>query len=502
MFRFLLFPALVWGLTLFIFLLDALTSSSIAIAVLYGAVILLATSKWTARAIVVLSVVCLSLTLLAFGLGHSFDFFGEALGQCAVSLSAIVIITILALKGQAATRALRESEEEILRKADRKKDDFLAMLAHELRNPIAPINGAAHLLRMSCPGNEDVDEATDIIIRQSNRLSALVDDLLDASCDKKRINALEKNEVNMRRVITEAVEQVRPLMDASGHKLTMQLPEQPVRVIGDHKRLVQVVATLLSNAVNHTPDGGAIRVQMRQEQGQVELTVADNGIGISPGFIPHFFELFTQAKPVSERTQADLGIGMALVKNLVELHGGNVEVSSEGNFAGSTFTISLPSAISVDSEPPFRGDAMSGAASGRPVRILVVDDKYDVAKMLAKFLVAAGHDAIAVNDAKEALAIAERKSFDAYFLDIGLPGTDGNALARHLRQMPIAKDALIVAITGYGKKFDRQESLESGFNYYFVKPVNPLELVAILVKWQNKECLETAARDADKVNGN
>jgi signal transduction histidine kinase/ActR/RegA family two-component response regulator len=499
MVRTLLFPTLVWGVTLSIFLLDALTPSSIAIAVLYGAVILLAASKWPARAVVRLSLLCLLLTLIAYGLGHRFNFFGDAFGRCVVSLSAILIITFLALKGQAATQALRE-REETLRQAGRQKDEFLAVLAHELRNPIAPINGAAHLLRMSLPGNEDVDEATDIIIRQSNRLSALVDDLLDASRVAKCINALEKSEVNMRRVVTEAVEQVRPLMDASGHKLTVQLPEQPVKIIGDHKRLVQVVTKLLNNAASFTPDGGAIRLQLRQEQGQVVLAVTDNGIGISPGFLPHFFEWFTQAKRVPDRTKADLGVGLALVKNLVELHGGSVEVSSGGNFAGSTFTVSLPSATDVESAPPPLG-AISGTISGSPMRILVVDDKPDVAKMLAKFLVAAGHDAIAVNDAKEALTIAARKTFDAYFLDIGLPGTDGNALARHLRQMPSAKDALIVAITGYGQKFNREQSLESGFNYYFVKPVNPIELVAILVKWKNKECLETAPHNADEANG-
>jgi signal transduction histidine kinase/ActR/RegA family two-component response regulator len=499
MVRALLFPALVWGLTLSIFLLDALTPSSIAIAVLYGSIVLLAASKWSARAVVVLSSLCLLLTLTAYGLGHGLNFTGEAFGRCIVSLSAILAITFLAVKGQAATRALRE-REETLRQADRQKDEFLAVLAHELRNPIAPISGAAHLLRMSVPGNEDVDEATDIIIRQSNRLSALVDDLLDPSRVTKRINALEKIEVDMRRVVTEAVEQVCPLMDASGHKLTVQLPEQPVRIIGDRKRLVQVVTNLLNNAASHTPDGGAIRLQLRQESGQVVLAIADNGIGISPGVLPHFLEWFTQAKRVPERTQADLGIGLALVKNLVELHGGNVEVSSGGNFAGSTFTISLPSVKGDEPAPPPL-EAISGTAPGSRLRILVVDDKPDVAKMLAKFMVAAGHDAIAVNDAKEALAIATRKTFDAYFLDIGLPGTDGNALARHLRQMPIAKDALFVAITGYGQKFNRQESLESGFDYYFVKPVNPIELVAILVKWKNKECLEPAPHNADDAHG-
>ncbi len=485
MFRFLLFPALVWGLTLSIFLLDALTPSNIAIAVLYGAVILLATSKWPARAIVALSFLCLFLTLLAYGLGHRLDFFGAAFGRCVVSLSAIVIIALLALRGQATTRALREREEK-LREADRQKDEFLAMLAHELRNPIAPINGAAHLLRMSCPGNEEVEEATDIIVRQSNHLSALVDDLLDVSRVSRRMNALEKSEVNMKRVVIEAVEQVRPLMDASDHSFTMQLPEQAVTVIGDHKRLVQAVSNLLNNAAKYTPDGGAIRLQMRQEEGQVELAVTDTGIGISADFLPHVFTLFTQAERSPDRMQGGLGIGLAMVKNLIELHGGSVEASSGGNFAGSTFTLRLPVVTSVDSAAPSHA-AATVTPSSRPSRILVVDDNVDVAKMLAKFLVAAGHDAIAVNDGEEALTIATRKSFDAYFLDIGLPEIDGNALARRLRQMPMAKSALIVAITGYGQKFNREEAMQSGFDNYFVKPVNPIELLTLLSAWKDKE---------------
>lgn len=496
MFRSLLFPAIVWGLTLFIFLLDALTPLSIAIAVMYGAVILLATSKWPARAIVALSVLCLFLTLLAYGLGHRLDFFGEAFGRCVVSLSAIVIITILALRGQAATLALRERKEK-LREADRQKDEFLAMLAHELRNPIAPINGAAHLLRMSCPDNEEVEEATDIIIRQSSHLSALVDDLLDVSRITRRLNALEKREVNMKRVVAEAVEQARPLIDASGHSFTMQLPEQAVTVIGDHKRLVQVVSNLLNNAAKYTPDGGAITLQMTKQQGTVELAVFDTGVGISADFLPHVFTLFTQAERSPDRMQGGLGIGLAMVKNLVELHEGSVEAMSGGNFAGSTFTVRLPCVAGAEPAPPSY-PVKSVKASIRSLRILVVDDNADVAKMLAKFLVAAGHDAIAVNDAKEALAIAERKTFDAYFLDIGLPQIDGNALTQNLRQMPSAKDALIVAITGYGQKFNRQKSLDSGFNHYFVKPVNPIELVTLLVKWKSNECVNDPVHSADR----
>ncbi|MGV3742521.1 MAG: hybrid sensor histidine kinase/response regulator [Burkholderiaceae bacterium] len=415
-----------------------------------------------------------------------------------VILAEIVIVTILALKGQAAMAALREREEK-LRQADRQKDEFLAMLAHELRNPISPINGAAHLLRVSCPENEEVDEATDIIIRQSNHLSSLVDDLQDVSRVMRRINSIEKSDVNMTRVVAEAAKQVQPLMDASGHSFIVQMPEQAVIVTGDHKRLVQIVLNLLNNAAKYTPDGGTITLQMRQEQQQVELSVTDTGIGISPDFLPHVFSLFTQASSSPDRMQRGLGIGLAMVKNLVELHGGSVEARSSGNFSGSTFTVRMPAVTSAEGVLSCQS-VLPAAASLSPMRILVVDDNADVARMLAKFLVAAGHDAIAVNDAKEALTIAVRKPFDAYFLDIGLPEIDGNALARHLRKMPAAKDALIVAITGYGKKFNREESLESGFDSYFVKPVNPVELVSLLARWKNKECLGEPMLNGDRMS--
>jgi CheY-like chemotaxis protein len=255
----------------------------------------------------------------------------------------------------------------------------------------------------------------------------------------------------------------------------------------------------MSNAIKHTPDGGTVSVQMRHAQELVELIITDTGIGISAASLPHVFELFTHAERFPDRTQGGLVSGLAAVKNLVELHGGSVEARSGGNFTGSTFIIRLPSIASVESES-FSQDAVPVVASAGPMRILVVDDNADVARMLAKFLVAAGQDAVAVNDANEALAMAARKSFDAYLLDIGLPDIDGNALARCLRKIPHAKDALIVAITGYGKKFDRQKSLESGFDHYFVKPVNPIELVALLVKWKNHESLEDALTDANKAN--
>jgi signal transduction histidine kinase/ActR/RegA family two-component response regulator len=484
MLRSLFFPLMVWGLTLCIFLLDALTPLSIAVAVLYGAVILLASSKWSPRAIVALSFTCLSLTLIAYGLGHRLDFFGEAFGRCTVSLSAIIINAILALKGQAATTALR-NREEALRVADRQKDEFLAMLAHELRNPIAPISGAAYLLKTSCPENEEVQEATDIVIRQSDHLSALVDDLLDVSRVTRRLAVLEKKEVDMKRVVAEAVEQIRPLIDAAAHKFVSQLPTAPAVVLGDHKRLVQVVANLLNNAAKYTPEGGTITLQMTLSGELVKLTITDSGIGISSDLLPHVFELFTQAERNPDRTQGGLGVGLALVKNLVQLHGGTVEASSSGNFKGSTFTINLPSVATI-APPPLAENACSVATSVVPLQILVVDDNTDVAKILAKFLLVAGHQAVAVSSAKDALEMATRRSFDVYFLDIGLPEIDGNALALRLRTMPSAKDALIIAVTGYGQKFDRQKSLDSGFDHYFVKPVNPISLVALLESWQSE----------------
>lgn len=474
----------IYCLTLLIFLIDALTPLNIAIAVLYGAVILLAANVcgWSARSVILLGAGCLSLTMVAYSLGHRLDFFGPALGRCVVSLCAIAITTFLALKGQVTANALRK-REEASRLADQQKDKFLAMLAHELRNPIAPISSAAYLLRASPPQHDLIQETTEVIIRQTEHLSGLVDDLLDVSRIKRGIAVLEKNEVNMGHVVSDAVEQVRPLIDSCGHQLTMQLPEHQVFALGDHKRLVQVISNVLSNSIRYTPDGGKITVRLNPVGQHIELEITDSGIGISAELLPHVFDLFTQAERSPDRQQGGLGIGLALVKNIVEMHGGSVEAFSKGHYTGSTFTIRLP-LIGKKHAQPSRAIKEPVLTGSRALRILVVDDNPDVAKMLTKYLMAIGLHAIAVYGSKAALAMVERESFDVYLLDIGLPEIDGYDLVRMLRGMENARNALMIAITGYGQQYDRQKALDYGFDHYFVKPVNPALLVTLVNQWK------------------
>jgi signal transduction histidine kinase/CheY-like chemotaxis protein len=481
--RSLLMPAAIGGLTLLIFFIDALTPLSIAIAVLYGAVILMASFIWMPRDIIVLTGICLLLTLLAYGIGHRLDFFGPAFGRCLVSLTAISIIAFLALKGQKTMLALKQ-REAALEQVNRRKDDFLAMLAHELRNPLAPINAAAHMMKLVPPHPRQIDEISNIIIRQSDHLNSLVDDLLDVSRLTRRIVTLKNEKVDMKEVVSDAIEQVRPMIEANRHELVVRITHQRACVLGDYKRLVQIVANLLNNAAKYTPPGGKLTLQLQHAADQIILEVIDSGIGIPAELLPHVFDLFTQAERSIDRSQGGLGIGLALVKSLVELHHGSVFAHSEGAGLGSRFTVNLKS---LDTEKH-----ISSAPAAMPeksmdgLRILVVDDNVDAARTLAGFLQAAGHDVTECHHSGEGLALAEQTPFDAYLLDIGLPGMDGNQLARKIRRLPEASHALFVAITGYGQHPDRQAALDSGFDHYFVKPANPLILTSLLSEWQQK----------------
>jgi signal transduction histidine kinase len=302
-----LLPYVIGALTLLIFFLDAFTPLRIAVAVLYGAVILLASPMWSRSAIVKLVSLCLALTLTAYAIGHPPDFFGPAFGRCLISLIAIAITSFLALHSQAMTKRLLE-REEALRQANHRKDEFLAMLAHELRNPLAPISAGAHLLKMSPSHPHVVEEVGDIIIRQTEHLNGLINDLLDVSRLTRRVASLKKERVDMRQVVSDASEQVRPLIENLGHQFTMQVPPEPVIVFGDCKRLVQIVANLLNNAAKYTPEGGTLALRLRHTDRQVILDISDTGIGIPPALLQEVFELFTQA----ERIPIGLKAGWAL----------------------------------------------------------------------------------------------------------------------------------------------------------------------------------------------
>ena len=376
----------------------------------------------------------------------------------------------------------RVSAQEALRQADRRKDEFLAMLAHELRNPLAPISTAAQLLKLGRLDHERVGRTSDVITRQVAHMTSLIDDLLDVSRVTRGKIVLHRQQVDLQRVMADAVEQVRPLMEARRHGFSMEAPAGPVMVLGDAKRLVQVLANLLTNAAKYTPEGGRIGLRLETAPDQALMRVTDNGIGMSSELLPHIFELFSQAERTSDRSQGGLGLGLPLVKNLVELHGGSVWAASKGQDRGSEFSVRLPRPAVEEQASGAGGGAAAAPAASRPLALMVVDDNVDAAQMLAMYLENAGNHVTVLHDPQDALACAERSRFDAFLLDIGLPGMDGNALARRLRAMPQAQSALLIAITGYGQRFDRMQSMQAGFDHYLVKPADPATLIALLAE--------------------
>lgn len=372
----------------------------------------------------------------------------------------------------------KRARDELLA-ANRRKDDFLAMLAHELRNPLAPISTAAHLLKAAPADPAKVARAADIIERQVRHMTELVDDLLDVSRVTRGLVELERRPVEVKAVLANAIEQARPLIEARGHQLTTRMPPGDVHVLGDRTRLVQVVSNLLNNAAKYTPPNGALSVSMTVN-GEVEVRVADNGMGIAPQLLPHVFELFTQGERTPDRAQGGLGLGLALVKSLAELHGGRVRAESAGRGAGATFVVALPLLASglAEASVPHPPAAIPRAA--RALRVLVVDDNKDAAETLGMLLGSLGHDVRVLHDSAQALDVAQQASFDVFVLDIGLPDMDGYTLARRLRAHPGATGATFIALTGYGSTDDRQRGEAAGFDHYLVKPADLGELARLL----------------------
>jgi PAS domain S-box-containing protein len=366
-----------------------------------------------------------------------------------------------------------------LRQASEKKDEFLAMLAHELRNPLAPIKAAAHLLKLSGGDNPRLGQAAGIIERQVRHMTELVDDLLDVSRVTRGLVEIEKRPLDMKSVVSSAVEQVKPLIEARGHALHVHVGAEHASVDGDHTRLVQVLVNLLNNAAKYTPQGGRIDVDVRAGQGMVRIAVTDNGSGIEPALLPTVFDIFTQGVRTPDRSQGGLGIGLALVKSLVVLHGGQVKAYSEGAGKGSVFEITLPLLARAGG-----ADADTGAqlAAGRAParRILVVDDNADAANSLAELLTLLGHEVLIRYDGSSALLDAAAFGPDVLILDIGLPDIDGYELARRLRGTAATAGARYLALTGYGQAHDRTLARAAGFDHHFVKPVDIGALQAIL----------------------
>jgi signal transduction histidine kinase len=380
---------------------------------------------------------------------------------------------------QSALRARRR--QYAMREVDQRKDEFLAMLGHELRNPLAPIRAASDLLRIPDLGPARIRQTSEIISRQVKHMTGLIDDLLDLSRVSRGLVTLDEELLDARQVVTAAVEQVRPLVDARGHRVTIQMPHEAPFVHGDQKRLVQIVANVLNNAAKYTPEGGEIVVALHADSDTVSYLVSDNGIGMAPHMIEHVFDMFAQAERSSDRSQGGLGIGLALVKNLVVLHSGRVSAYSEGIGKGSRFTVTLPRVGA-----PARGDIpeQEGMAPARAqgLRLLVVDDNEDAGQMLGLYLEAAGYQVTVVQSAYAALEAARADPFDACLLDIGLPDMDGNELARQLRKMPQTASATLIAITGYGQETDRARTAAAGFDHHLVKPVDMQALLDVLAR--------------------
>ena len=368
----------------------------------------------------------------------------------------------------------RKQAEEQLKHADHQKDEFLAMLGHELRNPLAPIRNALQLVRLSDrEARQEVRQAYDIIERQVENMVRLVDDLLDVARITSGKIQLRTERIDLSAVVVRAVEGARPLIDAKRHTLEVILPKAPMPVDADPVRLAQVLWNLLNNAAKYTPDRGRIILKLERENEAV-VRIRDTGMGIAPEMLPRVFDLFTQMERTLARAEGGLGLGLTLVRRLTEMHGGTVEVTSAGQGQGSEFIVRLPllSDEASEARPVKSAEAPHRVkpASGR--RILVVDDNRDSAESLAMLLRLFGNDVRTVQDGNLALEVAAAYNPDVVLLDIGLPGLDGLEVCRRLRSRTKDSRTLIVAMTGYGQEEDRRRSEEAGFDAHMVKPVD------------------------------
>ncbi len=374
----------------------------------------------------------------------------------------------------------RVRADALLREQDRHKDEFLATLAHELRNPLAPIKYAIALLRMSAdPGRQA--QAQNIIDRQATHMARLIDDLLDVSRISRGLITLQREVVPLRRLMQEAVETARPAIEAAQHRLALQLPDDAVLLDADPARVVQVIGNLLTNAAKYTPDGGDIRLAGWSAGARAVVEVVDNGIGVPPDQQGKLFRMFTQLHHSAARAKGGLGIGLSLVKRLAEMHGGSVRMHSDGLDEGSTFTVELPLAPVARPPVPMAPARSEGARSALP-RVLVVEDNPDGLTMLVALLQALGHRVAWAADGPAALCQARAFDPQLVLLDLGLPGLDGYEVARRLRAEPQTSGAAIVALTGWGAESDRRRTAEAGFDGHLTKPVELDALRALLAQ--------------------
>jgi len=381
--------------------------------------------------------------------------------------------------GMAIDMTDRLRAEQALKEADRLKDEFLAMLAHELRNPLAPIQSAISIMQHPESDAETVQNVQIVAARQVEHMSRLLDDLLDVSRISRGRIELCLEDLDLAVIVRRAIESVHPLMDARQHQFRISLPGRPLMVSGDAARLEQVLTNLLNNAAKYTDPGGVITLSAAREGNEATLRVRDNGIGLEPSMLSRIFELFVQAERRVDRSMGGVGIGLTLVRKLVELHGGNVEAFSEGPGRGSEFVVRLPLHPSAQGAPESK-------PGSRPMirlpshRVLVVDDNIDAANTLAMLLRLAQQDVRAVYSGQSALEEAARFQPEVVILDIGMPGMDGYEVARCLRRLAGGESLVLIAVTGWGQQEDRDRSTAAGFDHHLLKPVDSAVLHQLL----------------------
>ena len=380
-----------------------------------------------------------------------------------------------------ANDALKQSTD-MLYEQGQKKDEFLAMLAHELRNPLSPISAAADILSFKKLSDEKIKQCSDIISRQVKHMTSLIDDLLDVSRVKKGLITLKLDKINLSEIIAQSLEQVKPLVESFNHQLFLKSPMQTIFVMGDQHRLIQIFTNIIGNAAKYTPEGGCLNLTLETEGELAKIVVTDNGVGMDDELIKNAFELFTQASRTSDRSQGGLGIGLALVKSLVELHQGSVTISSQGIGKGCQLTVLLPLlALNIGNEPSVTvDDHLTKVPTNGAIKVMVVDDSAANAEMVASLLEMTGYKVIVECDSIKALARSIIELPSIYILDIGLPNMDGMELARRLKTQPETQNATLIALSGYSKEQEINSAKEAGFDHYVVKPFEFKTFLAIL----------------------
>nr|MDQ2696719.1 ATP-binding protein [Pseudomonadota bacterium] len=373
----------------------------------------------------------------------------------------------------------RKRAENALKEADRSKNEFIAMLAHELRNPLAPIRNAVQILHLKGQPSPELQWALEVIERQMRQMTRLIDDLLDLARITGNKLELCRDRVNLEAILRVALETSQPLVEAGGQQLDVAFPPQPMFLNADLTRLSQVISNLLNNAVKYTARGGQIWLRAEQQGSDAVITVGDTGMGIRADVLPRVFEMFAQGDRSSGRSPGGLGIGLTLARRLVEMHGGTITARSDGPGKGSEFIVRLPAG--APPPPAQRPPAeTSEVALSFSFRILVVDDNQDAAASLSLLLQIMGNDVRVAHDGLEAVAMAEEFHPDLILLDIGLPGIDGYEAAQRIRRQDRGRDVVLVAVTGWGQQADRHRSRAAGFDHHLVKPVEPDSLTQLL----------------------